>query len=148
MTTFKRAQVEKGRLPTPPVAKSGTCSLNYNNNKNYDNGAANKGTATTGTISLPAGAKIQLSFWSFNGVESSSSYDNRRVQVSADGFLTTPIDVLLPNDKNQNKWSFVIVSLDALAGKNVQVRFNFDSKDSVANTTPGWFIDDLNIDKL
>jgi hypothetical protein len=135
-------------LPASPGAKSPACSLNYNNNKNYDSGASNKGTATTGSISLPAGAKIQLSFWSYHGVEGSSMFDTRRVQVSADGFATTPIDVLLPNDKSQGKWTFEIVALDALAGKTVQIRFNFDSKDSVANSTPGWFVDDLSVDKL
>ena len=33
--------------------------------------------------------------------------------------------------------------LTGLAGKKVQIRFRFDSLDSIFNEGPGWFVDDL-----
>ena len=33
----------------------------------------------------------------------------------------------------------------AFAGQNVQFRFVFDTMDSIANTTEGWYVDDVQV---
>ncbi len=35
------------------------------------------------------------------------------------------------------------ISLSAYAGRSIQLRFTFDSKDSYANAFTGWLIDDV-----
>jgi hypothetical protein len=39
------------------------------------------------------------------------------------------------------------VSLSAYAGKSIQLRFTFDSKDSYANAYTGWLLDDVVVTK-
>lgn len=134
--------------PSLPVAKSGACSLNFNNGKSYEGTGKVTGTATSAAaIVLPAGAKVHLGFWNYHDVEGSNSYDKRHVLVSADGFATTPVKLQLDNATKPKQWTYVTVVLDALAGNSVLVRFEFDSVDGLNNTGTGWFVDDLVVNK-
>ncbi len=136
--------------PNPPQPKSGSCSLNFNNGLNYDDGfdidAA--GSATSAPIALPATGKVRLAFWQWHDVEASSKYDMRWVYVSADNFASTPVQVQLDNLAAGQQWTFHSLSLDGLQGKSVQVRFAFDSVDGANNEGAGWFVDDLKVEVL
>ena len=135
--------------PNPPAFKSGKCSLNFNNGKNYDNGGTVKGTATSSVWSIPAGIGAELSFWSYNGVEDDTKYgnkyDNRFVDVSDDNFKSNIVSHRLSNGSNSKKWAVEKVRIDTFAGKKVRVRFRFDSGDKQFNTGTGWFVDDLKV---
>ena len=37
------------------------------------------------------------------------------------------------------------LSLAAFAGKSIQIRFSFDSKDNYANEQVGWMVDDVRV---
>ena len=134
--------------PTPPVAKSAACSLNFNDGKSYSASGKVTGTATSAAIALPTGAKLHLGFWSYHDVESGNGYDKRSVLVSSDNFATTLVKVQLDNGTNEKAWTYVTIPLDALAGKSVQIRFDFDSMDGVNNDGAGWFVDDLVVNKV
>ena len=137
--------------PSKPAAHSPTCSLNFNNGKDYKGvDAAGKdakvtGTATSAEIKLPADGVMTLSLWSFDGVEPSNSYDLRKVQVSEDAFKTTLKEWQLNNGENAGKWIEVKYDLTPYKGKQIQLRLFFDSKDTLNNTGPGWFVDDVQI---
>ena len=129
--------------PKNPGFKSASCSLNYNNGSSYP--GKTTGTATSKTMNMPKiSDKAELQFWSYHGVETSVSYDMRYVEVSGDKFKTMT-SVLIPNNVDSLKWVQKKVSLDKYKGQAIQVRFRFDSKDSLLNATVGWFIDDLKV---
>ncbi|MCO4764123.1 MAG: hypothetical protein KC502_21610, partial [Myxococcales bacterium] len=125
--------------PNPPGYASKGCSLNYNDGKSYP--GKTKGTATSGLIKVPSGSPT-LTFNSYHGVESSSSYDKRYVEISVDNFKTK-VSTQLSNSVGKKVWTKNTVKLDAFAGKNIKIRFVFDSVDNISNGTTGWFIDDL-----
>jgi hypothetical protein len=137
----------KDELPAPPGFKTAACSLNFNNDNNYEDGSKETlGTATSAEIELPAGKTIALVFWSYHGVEGTNSYDKRFVEVSADNFATAPaVSKQLDNTQTKAIWTKVSVDLSKWAGSKVKVRFRFASGDGNQNTTPGWFIDDLGL---
>jgi hypothetical protein len=135
--------------PATPGAYSPKCSLNFNNGKDYNvpTGVTKAyGHATSPVFTLPTG-KSRLTFRSYHDVETHSAFDLRMVKMSADGFKTVPFKVLLSNATDpQKKWSLKDLLLPAsLAGKKVQVRFEFDSKDNQSNSTTGWWVDDVQI---
>ncbi len=134
--------------PNPPAPVSGACSLNFNDGKSFDNGSTIKGQATSAAIALPADVTAVLGFDTYNGVESSNSYDKRFVEVSTDDFATTALSKQLNNGYGAGSWTKFYLDLSSLKGKTVKVRFRFDSVDSVSNGTAGWFIDDVTVFKL
>lgn len=130
--------------PNPPAPHSGACSLNFNNGKDFSDGKQVKGDATLKAQLLPAGGNYVLSLWTWHDVESTKSYDKRRVQVSADGFAgPLLVDLQLDNEAASKQWQEVKIPLPGAAGKSVQVRFAFDSVDSMSNSGAGWFVDDV-----
>ncbi len=135
--------------PNPPAPHSGACSLNFNNGKDFSDGKQVKGEATLKAQALAAGGDYVLSVWSWHDGESSKSYDKRRIQVSVNGLVFTPVvDQLLDNSAPAKTWTEIKLSLPGVAGKSVQVRFAFDSVDGTSNSGAGWFVDDLAILKV
>ncbi len=106
------------------------------------------GLATSPEIELKGEGTPQVSFWSYHGVEASISYDLRKAEISSDNFAdaSKTQSVVLLNDKDKGVWKLVKINLTKFKGSKVKIRFNFDSKDTFANTTPGWFIDDLKVE--
>jgi hypothetical protein len=129
--------------PAIPVAKSPKCSLNYNNGTNYNTGVKTAGSATSPKIKLPANSKFLGRMWQYNGVESNNNYDKRFIEVLVDGKVAGTFQ--LNNGSGGKAWTFVAVKLDSFAGKEVQLRLRFDSIDNYSNSTPGWFVDDIEI---
>ena len=132
-------------LPTPPGFKSEKCSLNYNDDKSYNaKDAKNSGKATSKAVTIPANAlDAHLKVWSYHGVEASSSYDKRYIEVSDDEFAKNVTTTQLDNTKGAKTWTLETISMTPWVGKQVKIRFRFDTVDGVNNATPGWFVDDL-----
>ncbi len=131
--------------PAAVVPPTGTCSLNFNNGKDYVNGtqAVAGIAATAAVLKLPAGKSVRLRFASYHDTETSNDYDRRWVEVSSDGFKTAVVGRQLDNGAKAKTWSTELLDLGPLAGKTVALRFRFDSVDSYANDHLGWFVDDV-----
>lgn len=127
-----------------PNAHSGTASWYYGNSScNFDTGVTNSGSLTSQTIAIPAASGIaQLSFWYYYETEETgTTYDRRIIQVSVDGGGFTNLTQL--SGDTRNAWHQSTLDLTAYAGHNIQVRFFFDTIDSVLNNFKGWYIDDV-----
>ncbi len=46
---------------------------------------------------------------------------------------------------NSGGWVNTNLDLSAYVGEQLQIRFYFDTDDGIANSNPGWFVDDVNI---
>jgi hypothetical protein len=144
---------------TPAVANSapgasGGTNLNYNDDVDYDNGAANSGTARTASINLTGVGNATMSFWCRyqTEVESVSSYDQRWIRI----FNTTsgaqvyqvqfgtnaapPANCANFNTWHQHTWTNMPAGT---TGIPIAVEFFFNTQDSIGNNFQGWFIDDL-----
>ena len=106
------------------------------------------GTRVTGTITSPmitgAVSTTSLRFKYFRRVESASgSYDVTSVEVVS-GTTTTTVWTRSSANASNSVWNDSgAISLSAFAGKSIQLRFRFDSKDSSYNTYTGWLVDDV-----
>jgi hypothetical protein len=84
-----------------------------------------------------------LKFKYFRGVESSSgAFDVTSVEIVSG--TTTTVWTLSSANPSTLAWTDSgAISLAAFAGKSIQVRFRFDSKDSSSNAFKGWMVDDV-----
>ncbi len=134
-------------LPGPPAFYSPGCSLNFNKDGGgYGSpGVASHAIATSPVIDLTGVDVAWLGFWQYwkTGDGPTSGWDKRGVRVSTDGFQTF---VELPQSHatgNEAQWFHTALDLSPFAGQEIQIRFWFDSVDSVSNGGAGWFVDDL-----
>ncbi len=125
------------------------CSLNFNNSQNFacPTGASKvEGSAVSAkTYSLLGAKAALLKVWSWAGTGTPDAADLRWIEASADDFKTVPVSLLLDNDSTNTQWKQVAVDLTPLAGKEIKVRFRFDSVNCNVNSGAGWFVDDLSI---
>jgi hypothetical protein len=120
---------------------------------NYNNGVTNSGTATLPVINLAAEqAPIQLSFKYYLSTEGSSFFDAATVERSVGGGAyqtiasNQPSGSIVPLDDPSGSWKTVSgIDLSAAAGSTVQLRFRFDTVDDIANSFPGFYVDDVQI---
>jgi hypothetical protein len=114
----------------------------------FKTGAAVKGSLTSKAVAGVT-ATSKLSFKFFREVEkhSSGSYDGTRVEVAEAGTSDwTEVWSKTCQDGSAKAWkSAGPLDLSAWAGKTIQLRFVFDSKDSYANNFIGWMIDDVRV---
>ncbi len=110
---------------------------------NYSTGSATSGTLTSPDI-FGITASSTLDFDYYRVVESfSGSYDKTEVAVVAGGTATT-VWAQDSSTASTAAWqSASTISLASYAGQVIQIRFSFDSVDSVSNTFTGWLIDDV-----
>lgn len=110
---------------------------------NYSTGSATSGTLTSPEI-FGITASSTLDFDYYRVVESfSGSYDKTEVAVVAGGTATT-VWAQDSSTASAAAWqSASTISLASYAGQVIQIRFSFDSVDSVSNTFTGWLIDDV-----
>lgn len=111
----------------------------------YFTGAPNSGYLDMPPVRLLATGESILRFWYQHDTESSETHwDQRWVQISADG--GPYVDLLQLSGDLANNWlQAPPVSLKAYAGQTVRLRFYFATLDGVANSGKGWFIDDVSI---
>ena len=108
----------------------------------------NTGARTTGSATSPAITGItsttSLRFKHYRKVEAASgSYDVASVAV-VNGSTVTTIWSQSSAVASPAAWTDSgSISLAAYAGRTIQLRFTFDSKDSYANAFTGWFVDDV-----
>ncbi|MDD4237576.1 MAG: hypothetical protein PHT62_03335 [Desulfotomaculaceae bacterium] len=132
--------------------------------------ASNSGNLTSPTITLPSVSEdsaIMMDFYSWWEIESvnpnAGGFDLMTVQVSADGGSTfTDLGRLNPYadpyepERNSlaftsagfNKaaiWIPYYVDLTDYAGQNINIRFDFNTKDELYNGFRGWFVDDVKV---
>src|SRR5262249_31577966 len=76
------------------------------------------------------------------------SFDRADVQVSTNNFATFTT-VLASSNSSQlplsSVWRLTSASLAAFAGQTVQIRFSFDTGDSINNNFEGWYVDDVQL---
>jgi len=111
----------------------------------YDTGATTSGDLTSPLISGITNESI-LQFRYFRVVEDfGGGYDNTEVYILSDGG-PTKVFSLDSGDPSTSSWATSPqISLAPFAGKQIQIRFRFDSVDAAHNSYPGWFIDDVTV---
>ena len=113
--------------------------------QNYNFGKSS-GTAITGDIKLPADTNSELTWDSYLDTESSSTYDGLWVYLYVDGSKKLLYQKAVSQPKFQSKtWQEHKHSLVSYKGKTIKVEFVFDTKDGVANSGKGVFIDNLKV---
>ena len=132
--------------PAAVVPKTGKCTVNFNNGKDYDDGKQVQGQVVRSGIKVPEGDHVRLTFQSYHDVEDSTTYDNRYLDLSSDGFVTKVQTLKMNNDATDKKWLAATLDLDAWQGRTISLRLRFDSVDDEFNTGAGWFLDDFVIE--
>ncbi|MBD3559009.1 proprotein convertase P-domain-containing protein, partial [Planktothrix sp. FACHB-1355] len=103
------------------------------------------GRITSPEIQLSSTGSAALSFNYFLQTEGlPSSYDKARVLISQDGGSFQPIvsnaDLLLDPTTG---WTNATVDLSSYAGSTIQIQFDFNTVDGIANSFEGWYVDDV-----
>lgn len=112
---------------------------------NYAKGRAVGGALISPQIRLPSYGMCILSFNHFLETEGDPDYDIAEMQIdSGSGFVTllSTYYGTLPLTTS-DVWDNVSYDLTSLAGKDIRVRFTFDTIDAIYNSYEGWFIDDV-----
>ena len=96
-------------------------------------------------VDLPANATdLTLSYWSFGEVENTTcDYDRMWVYLSSDGGATW---VFVGLSCGTHPWFQNRIDVTAWAGSSVQMRFEFDAIDLLANGGLGWIVDDVRLE--
>ncbi len=126
----------------------GKASWMYDTNsaQGYDTGEPNSGDLTSPAVLIPNTGYF-LRFWYRYQTEGSGVYwDQRWLQISADGEPFT--NTLQLSDDPANNWlQSPAIDLSAYNGKTIRGRFHFETMDAELNNFQGWFIDDFDISR-
>ena len=132
------------------VGHSPTNSFYYGNEAtgNFETAGPNAGTITSAPIKLPPHGLLDLRFNYVLQTENLLDLDEAAIDITTDGGLTytrlasTAVPGQLPQS---DVWREAIYNLTAYAGKTIQLRFSFDTKDAIENQYEGWYVDDVAI---
>ncbi|MBP46539.1 MAG: hypothetical protein CMH53_01215, partial [Myxococcales bacterium] len=114
------------------------------NAKNY-NFSANNGTARTPVVTLPADKITTATMSLYMDTESGTTYDRLYIYVvDATGKKNQLWYKGTPGFKTKS-WMNLKFDLNKWKGQKIQLEFNFNTQDSVANTGLGVLIDDLKL---
>jgi len=105
----------------------------------------NSGELTQNSPVSLVGDVAYLTFWSYERTEcgyGNCYYDRRYVDISVDG---GPWQNIWGPTGPEGSWYKATVDLSAYIGKNVRVRFRFDTVDFMLNNFFGWMVDDVRI---
>jgi hypothetical protein len=112
---------------------------------NYATGARVNTAAITPAINL-TGAVAPLTLLFTENFYTERGWDYCMVDVSTDGGSTwTPLrgEFGTAPSGDTDGWRITTLDLSAYAGATINVRFYFDTGDSLHNDFPGWFVDDV-----
>jgi len=115
-----------------------------NGGGNYDVGHT-AGRIISPFIDLTSAPTAQLSFNYFLETEGSSFFDQAQVLVSDDGGVTfnpiasNPGELVDPT----TGWTNATFDLTPFVGNTIQLQFDFNTGDGIANNFEGWYIDDV-----
>jgi hypothetical protein len=113
---------------------------------NYDTGVANAGYLTSPSIALPANAQISAGFNYVLQTERFSGFDNADLLVSTNGGVSFSLLTRYSVTAESSVWRAATpVNLSAYAGQTVQLRWSFDTVDSLNNDFEGWYVDDIQV---
>ncbi len=112
--------------------------------KNYNFGA-NNGTAVTPEVSLPAGKVTTLSLALYMATESGTSYDKLYIYLIDANGKKNQLWYKGSKGFKTNSWLDLKFDLSKWKGQKVKIEFNFNTSDSVANSTLGVLVDDLKL---
>lgn len=119
----------------------------FNNGVNYSDPVRYAGDLTSPPINIPSSGNYYLRFSSYSDVEDGNPYfDQRRVQVSVNNGPFTDIYQFSDDKQAGPIWiESPALSLNAYRGKQIRVRFHFNTVDKVYNSGWGWMIDNVRI---
>ena len=109
---------------------------------NFNSGSQNDGKATSGPIELPESVQITLKVKVFIDAESSNSYDKFWLRVKTEAATITLIQ---KSDLTTKVWKTFEFDITYLTGQTIQLEFEFNSQDSIANTGFGVLVDDIEL---
>ncbi|MFT3787559.1 MAG: pre-peptidase C-terminal domain-containing protein [Tepidisphaeraceae bacterium] len=109
----------------------------------YNNGSRVAGTVTSPSFLIPAGSTAALKFNYVLQTEGSASWDNSVVSISTNGTTFTTLTQLSGVAESTVWRAATPIDLSAYAGQTVQLRFSFDTFDSIGNSYEGWYVDDV-----
>jgi len=110
----------------------------------YDTGFQETGNLTSIPFDLSSVYQASLEFYHWRTSE--EGYDKSCIYISIDG---NSWDVLYENYTNIIPWERKVLSISSYCGNSsVQIRFYFDTTDTVANNYRGWLVDDVLISGL
>jgi len=126
-------------------AKGGKQSLYYGDptSASYNNGAANKGKATSSAVTLPAAKKAALIFWLYLDTESAATFDV--LTIKAGGSVVWTKSAATLGSASYQTWVPVEVDLSSKAGSSIMIEISFDTIDAWSNGGEGVYIDDLRV---
>jgi hypothetical protein len=116
-------------------------------NGDFDTGDINA-SAQSALITLPTGT-IVLTFKAFVGDEhdvAPDEFDRLSVKINGAAIASSPPSdggVVIPDWGGIAAYNLITVDLSSYAGQTIQLEFNFDTLDEVANAYPGVRIDDI-----
>lgn len=126
----------------------------------FDNGATNYGFATSPSFVVPT-SNPSLRFRSWFSTETGGYYDRRDVYLTTNGgtswiclassysaCASTSTGTPVALSQTMSTWVLETVGLSAYAGQTVNIRFGFNTIDSVANGYEGWYVDDVVADTI
>ena len=136
-------QTSQWQVVSGKQAKTGKGALYYGNptKGNFDDGATG-GQVTWKGLKLEAGEGHQVRVWLWMDTEAGTSYDRFTVQAIVGGVGIKLWDKASLGFELKN-WVEVKLNLSAFAGKTIDLVFDFQTVDSVANNGEGVYLDDL-----
>ncbi|MEM7393336.1 MAG: Calx-beta domain-containing protein, partial [Verrucomicrobiota bacterium] len=136
--------VPLGNAGDPSSGNSGANVLGYNLAGEYPDNMPEE-YATSPVIDLTGFANLQLSFYRWLGVES-SSFDHARLQWSTNGTAWNLIWENAASSMDESSWSFQSYTLPAAVNGSPSFQFRFEMGTTDGSVTfQGWNIDDLKL---
>jgi hypothetical protein len=130
-------------------AASGSYTISFSRASpdcDYDVGTA-EGWARSPAIDLSgfSGATLSLNhYWETESYD--GNYDVLQIQVSSDdGSSWTTIQEYDTSDANPSNYVSENLDVSGFISSTFRLRLRFDSKDSVGNDYPGWYVDDIEV---
>lgn len=118
----------------------------------FDAGGAVSGTLNSATIDLTdAVGSVILEFRSYLETEQLSGFDRATVQIwsAESGWQVLDRDASNGGGLNDGgSWQTRSYDISGYAGRQVQVRFTFDSRDGLYNDSHGWSVDEVAVTAL
>ena len=135
---IKNSVANYGWTVTTNRKYEGKYALYYGNptTKNYASSVKNDGVATSPAISLTSSKKAGVHLRIYMDVESSTSYDKFLIYAG-----TTKVWEKGVNSSTMKKWINVYLDLSKYSGTSIKLKFDFDSYDTVSNSTEGIYVD-------
>ncbi|MBI3664631.1 MAG: M36 family metallopeptidase [Acidobacteria bacterium] len=129
---------------------------------NYSTGARTNGSLTSPPITLGSGTKATLEWdqlfltegfghcysLSSAGCDPYLNYDSGWVQISRDGGSTWDTLTTLAHNSDGPAFDRYKIDVSRYGGSTILVRYYFDTLDANANTSEGWYIDNVAVRRL